>query len=122
MPIFHKTYGCIFSLSAWHRQCPKAHRHGIAQYCYNLGLDLLKLLIRANAETGYRKLAHLKEASLMLDQLKIFIRLAKDVGGLSPKQYVQFQQMLQDIGKQLGGWIKSLQTKEPAHGGPIRKM
>jgi len=122
LPIFHKTYICIVALSTWHRQCPKTHRHGIAQYCYVLALDFFKLLIRANAEPGYKKLSYLREASLLLDQLKIFLRLAKDVGGLSSKQYVQFQLMLQDIGKQLGGWIKSLQTKGSAQGGSVREI
>ena len=122
IPIFHTTYAYIAASSTWYRQCPKIHRHGIVHYCYILGLDFFKTLLRANAEMGYKKLAHLREASLLLDQLKIFLRLAKDAEALTPKHYIQLQVMLQDIGKQLGGWIKSLQTKGPAQSGSVREI
>ncbi len=72
------------------------------------------MLIRANAEPGYRKLTHLRETSHLVDQLKIFLRLAKDTDALTQKQYILLQNDLQEIGKQLGGWIKDLQTKSPA--------
>lgn len=121
IPIFHTTYAYIVASSTWYRQCPKIHRHGIAHYCYFLGLDFFKTLLRANAEVGYKKLVYLKEASLLLDQLKIFLRLAKDTGALTPKHYIQLQQMLQNIGKQLGGWMNSLQTKRPAQSGSVRE-
>ncbi len=80
------------------------------------------MLLRANAEAGYKKLSFLREASLLLDQLKVFLRIAKDVDALTLKNYVELQRMLQDIGQQLGGWIRSLQTKGSAQGGPVREM
>ncbi len=115
MPIFHTTYAFIIALSTWHRQCPKPHRHGTAQYCYTLGLDILKLLLRAIAEPT-KRLYCLREMSMSVDQLKIFLRLAKDTGALTPKNYINLQASLQEIGKQLGGWLRDLQTKRPATG------
>jgi len=78
-------------------------------------------LLRANQEQGYKRITALREASLELDQLKIFLRLAKDSGALTLKHYGHLEGLLQDVGKQLGGWIKSLQTKGPAQGEPVRE-
>jgi len=50
----------------------------------------------------------LQKASLKIDLLKILIRLAKEVKALDNKKYIQLQQELQEIGKMIGGWIRSL--------------
>ncbi len=110
------------ALLSWVRQCPKPHRYIIGTYCSSLALDLFKQLMRANQEQGYRRLAALREASNQLDQLKVFLRLAKDSQALTLKHYGHLQGLLQDVGKQLGGWMKSLETKGPAHGEPSREM
>lgn len=48
------------------------------------------------------------EASLNIDLLKILIRLCKEVKVLDDKKYLKLQKKLQEIGKMLGGWLKSL--------------
>jgi len=58
--------------------------------------------------TDYVKYNILQKASLKIDLLKILIRLAKEVKALDNKKYIQLQQELQEIGKMIGGWIRSL--------------
>lgn len=38
----------------------------------------------------------------------MLIRLAKDVQALDNKKYLQLEQALQEIGRMLGGWRKSI--------------
>ena len=106
----------IVTLSNWQRQSEKSYRYGIAQTCFLRSLDMLKLFMRARAEHGFRLTNILREASFICDELKILLRLAKDTRGLSLKHFIQLQKALQEIGKQLGGWIKANMpdTKRPA--------
>lgn len=55
-----------------------------------------------------RKLPSIEQAIVSVDLLKILLRLAKDVGALDTKKYMQLQELLQEIGRMLGGWKKTL--------------
>ena len=56
------------------------------------------------------KLPILERASLKLNFLRVFIRLMKEVKTLDNKKYVSLQEDVDEVGRMLGGWIKS--TKE----------
>jgi len=43
--------------------------------------------------------------------LKILIRLAKEVKSLDIKKYIVLEERLEEIGKMLGGWIKSIKYR-----------
>jgi len=75
----------------------------------------LETLFRANVARGYKRQAFQSEASIQIDMLKIFVRLAKDTHAMSDKQYIHLQGQLNETGKLLGGWIKSPtpDTKHP---------
>jgi len=47
---------------------------------------------------------------LKTDTLKILIRLAKEVKALDNKKYIQLEQELQELGKMIGGWMRSIKT------------
>lgn len=55
-----------------------------------------------------KKLVYLEKSIVSLDLLKILIRLAKDVHALDNKKYLRLEQALQEIGRMLGGWKKSI--------------
>jgi hypothetical protein len=40
--------------------------------------------------------------------LKVLIRLAKETRAIDNPQYLEIQVILQEIGKMIGGWIKSV--------------
>mgnify|MGYP000992876547 CR=1 FL=1 len=105
LSIFQKTYELILWIYPAVNKFPKTQRFVLGQQIENTVLDLLKLIIQANAERS--KLPHLRQASVELDKLRIIIRLAKDLKFLSIKQYGFATKNINEIGKMLGGWIKS---------------
>jgi len=52
-------------------------------------------------------LSTLKEASLKLNVLRVFVRLLKDIKAIDSKKYVTLETMVDEIGRMLGGWIRS---------------
>jgi len=42
--------------------------------------------------------------------LRVFIRLLKDVKTIDNKKYVTLENIVDEIGRMLGGWIKSCKT------------
>lgn len=72
----------------------------------NTALEILEAITLAGI-SSQNKLNLLEKASQKLDLLKILIRLADDLKILDNKKYLEIQQKIQEIGKMLGGWIKS---------------
>ena len=108
IPIFHKIYDLYKLMHSYHRFIPKSERYTLWQKCENTTLALLEAVI----ETGHRKaeerLRSLYIISNKLDLLKVLIRLAKETRTINNTQYLQIQEIVQEIGKMTGGWIKSV--------------
>ena len=107
LSIFEKTYEFILWLYPTINKFPKSQRFVLGQQIENTVLEILKGIIQANQEKN--KLAYLKQISVDLDKLRILIRLSKDLKFINLKQYQFSADKVNEIGKMLGGWIKSCQ-------------
>lgn len=105
LPIFEKTYELILWLYLTVNKFPKSQRFVLGQQIEKTLLEILGGIIQANQEKN--KLPYLKKISVELDQLRILIRLSKDLKFISIRQYEFVAEKINEIGKMLGGWIKS---------------
>ena len=105
LTIFEKIYELILWLYPTVNKFPKSQRFVLGQRIENIILKLLEGIIEANQETA--KLPYLKKISVELDKLRILIRLSKDLKFISIRQYVFASEKVNEIGKMLGGWMKS---------------
>jgi hypothetical protein len=107
-PIFHKLYDLYKLLHAYLGLIPKSQRYSLWLKCENTTLILLETLIEIGHRTGNDRLQALYVISDKLDVLKVLFRLAKDTRTIDSKQYLAIQTHIQEIGKMVGGWIKSV--------------
>ena len=70
-------------------------------------LDLQEALAAAEARAGRSRLSALRDADAALGRLRIFLRLAHRWRWLSDGQYAHAGGMVGEIGRLLGGWLKS---------------
>lgn len=56
-------------------------------------------------------MAFLQRADIRLKILQTLIRVAYDVKALDQRSYISLQKNIIEIGKMLGGWIKSTYVK-----------
>lgn len=108
MPILHRIYDLYKLFYQYLKSFPQKDRYSLGQKCENLILDILELIIAVIQTPKNNKINLLNEASVKLNILRIIIRLAKDVKALDFKKYIVLQEKINEIGKMLGGWIKSL--------------
>ncbi len=95
-------------LHSYHSRIPKAERYTLWQKCENTALTLLETVIETGHQKGNDRLHSLYVISNKLDLLKVLIRLAKDTRTIENSQYLTIQTLIQEIGKMIGGWIKSV--------------
>ena len=86
---------------------PKKDRYSLGQNIENTTLEIFEYFFQITHLSGQEKLFLLQKTSNKLDILKILIRLAKDVQAIDNKKYLQLKQLLQEVGKMLGGWLKA---------------
>lgn len=110
IPIFKKTYDLYKTFYGYRNSVTKQDRYTIWQRCDNVILDILENILLASQMYKAEKVPVLEKASVKLNFLRVFFRLMKEVRTMDNKKYVALQEFVDEIGRMLGGWIKS--TKE----------
>lgn len=91
---------------------PKGGRYTIGARIENKFLDLLELSYCAYFTEREKKAEKILRCILILDTLKFFVQVAWEGKLISNKQYEEIARKLEEIGKMLGGWRKSLYNPE----------
>lgn len=87
------------------QQFPKAEKFTLAASIKNCINIMLERCIEANKK--YYKKTTLQELDVEIMKLKYYLRLSQDLGFLPIKKYEIWVTKLVEIGKMLGGWMKS---------------
>ncbi len=77
----------------------------------SLFLEILELLFTASYQSAEKKLPTLEIMSKKIDLLKFFLRITWEIGALDNKKYIVLSEEIQELGRMVGGWRKSLQEK-----------
>jgi hypothetical protein len=106
-PVFSRTYDMLLYLIQLATRFPRTHRFGLGERITHQALDLQELLIGAGLQVSGRRVL-LEQADIKLAQLRQSLRLGRDLGLLSMGQYEHLATMLVEIGRILGGWLKTV--------------
>ncbi len=107
IPIFKKAYDLYKTFHEYRRLIPKQDRFTLFERCEQTILDLIEGIMQASSQKQQEKVATLERASLKLNMLRVFVRLMKDVKSLDGKKYIALENIIDEIGRMLGGWIRS---------------
>ena len=111
IPILKKTYELYKTFHEYRRVVPKQDRFTVFERSENLMLDIIEALLSAGYGERANKIASLEHASMKLNVLRFLIRLMKETRALDNKKYVVLQEMIDEIGRMLGGWIRSTNAR-----------
>lgn len=106
IPILKKTQDLYKVFHEYRKVVSKADKFTIYERSENIIVDLIELFL----EAGYsriNKISLLEKASTKLNTLRFFIRLMKETKVFDLKKYVILQESIDEIGRMLGGWIRS---------------
>ncbi len=109
-----KVVICLYDLTLWYLQrtnrFPKNYRITLGDKIDNLLLEMLK---KANlARLRKDRINLLIEINEGLEALRIFTRLGNELGCLKSNQYEYVSHQIDEIGRQIGGWIKHQDKKK----------
>jgi hypothetical protein len=107
IPIFKKTYDLYKAFYVYRADVPRQDRYTLWQRSENCILDVLEGVLLASQISKAEKVPVLENTSVKLNTLRVFIRLMKDVKAIDNKRYIAFESDIDEIGRMLGGWIRS---------------
>jgi len=96
-----------------HRNLPQTERLGLGSKIDLLMLDLLELLRKTTYTPLNKKIALLESAMDKIDSLRFFVQLLWELQLMSNNQYSNLGSEIENIGKMIGGWKKSIIKKLP---------
>ena len=107
IPIFNKIYDFYKTLYKLRNTLPKQDRYTLWQQTENITLEIMENILSASTAPKSKKPAILEKTSDRLNKLRVFVRLSKDLKAIDQKKYIALQENIDEMGKMLGGWIKS---------------
>ncbi len=107
MVIFSRTFDLLEWLLPKSERFPRAYRSTVTQRLMDAALDLQEALVAAEPRRGRSRVSALRDADAALGRLRVYLRLAHRWRWLSDGQYQHVGGMVAEIGRLLGGWLRS---------------
>ncbi|MFA7152124.1 MAG: four helix bundle protein, partial [Candidatus Paceibacterota bacterium] len=123
LPIYKASYKLMTMLFGYSSGFSREYKYTVGQDMKNEGLSLIKNIYRANKAAD--KIAALGQAREDLEMIRLLTRLMQDFGQLSLKKFVEINQAIEEVSKQLASWEKynkarlSLQTEPGSCNGKV---
>ncbi len=111
IPIFKRAYELYKTMHGCRGAVPKADRHTLWQRIEGLALEALEGILLASQLSKTQKLQPLEQVSVKLNMLRVLLRLAKDIKAIDLKKYATLEMIVDEMGRMLGGWIKSVKER-----------
>ncbi len=106
MVIFTRVFLLLDWLLPKSERFPRPHRHTTTRRLMSAALDLAEHLNTAQSHRGKARMTALLNADAALENLRLYLRLVHHWQWLSHGQYRHGSELVAEIGKLLGGWIK----------------
>ncbi len=108
MIIFTRTYDMLTWLLPLSESFPRSQRFAVTQRLQHAALNFQETIIEANALRGAMRAQKLRVADTELRKLRLYLRLCEKWKWITSGQYHHVSKMLVEIGKLLGGWLKTV--------------
>ena len=106
-PLFAKSYDFIHWLIPQTVKFPREQRFVIAARSQTTALDFMECLYQATDKS--QQFGTLGRADVKLKQLRFYLRLSHDLQLMDTRRYEHASRLIEEIGRLLGGWRKSVE-------------
>jgi hypothetical protein len=100
------TYDLLIAIFRFTKDFSKDYKYTVGESLRKETIELLTLIYRANIRRDKHEM--LQEARERIEVIRLFIRLMKDMQQISIKQFVQINESVENVSKQLAGWQKAM--------------
>lgn len=107
--ILARWYDFLRYLSPQVAKFPRSERYLLGERLEQASFDVLELLLESVYAAN--KIERLMKANIRLEQARYYTRLCKDLKLINLHRYEVISGMIDEVGRQLGGWIRQQRAK-----------
>ncbi len=107
MTIFTRTFDFVSWLMPLSLKFPRSHRFVVTKRLQDATLNFQEYLIEANGQRGAIRQENLRCADIELTKIRLYLRLCQRWQWLNSGQYLHASQMVAELGRLLGGWLRA---------------
>ena len=107
LPIYKVCYDLVVLSMAFTRQMPRDVKLTLGRDLYQECMAMVTLIARANAARD--KAPHLQLLTERLETARTLVRVGHDTRVISHKAFAQSIEVMEAVGRQAGGWLRSVQ-------------
>lgn len=95
------------------KHIPKTSRYTLGSKISELFVTCLEIIFSAQYQAGQEKISSIIKVIGKIDLIKFFLQISWEVKILKDSQYLEISQLLDEVGRMLGGWRRQLGQKTP---------
>jgi hypothetical protein len=106
LPVYKTSYNLLIKLYQVVHELPKEHKFTLGEKLKNYCLDLVIGTYQANVALDKKSI--IQSLLQLIEQIKILVRVSRDIRIIGLQQYVDMSVLIDSIAKQLRGWKRSI--------------
>lgn len=114
LPIYKKGRDLLQLAFQVQQQMPRAFKRTLGEKITVHCTEMLDLMALANATRGAERAHHIRALLTCQRTATVLLRVCHDMRFISHKVWADSVQLLDSIGKQGGGWLKTVQPRNTA--------
>lgn len=108
LPVLGKVKDAYLLWYGYYQDLPKLHRHSLGLRIDTLFVEIIEAISAASFMARDEKTPYVRLAARKLDALKILLMVLWETKSLNNKGYIALSIKLEEIGRNLGGWLGQL--------------
>lgn len=104
LPVLERIKQAYLLWHTYHTELPKIHRYSLGARIGTLFIEIIESISAAAFLTREEKLPYVRLATRKVDTLKLLCMILWETKSLDTKKYIVLSEVLDDVGKMLGGW------------------
>jgi hypothetical protein len=106
LPVYQASYDLLVSIFDFSRNFTREYKYTIGEKLKSETVDLITHIYRANSRP--EKGPVIQQARENVEVIRLYMRLLRDLQQVSIRQFVDINEKIEDVSRQLTGWQKSL--------------
>jgi len=105
LPVYKASYDLLFQTFNVIKDFNREYKYTLGENIKKETIEMVTYIYRANS--NFNKKPYLQKARERIETIRVFFRLVKDLRQISLKKFVQINEKIENVSKQLTAWEKS---------------
>ena len=105
LPVYKASYDLVLETFKVIKEFNREYKYTLGESIKKEAIEMITDIFRANS--NYSKKPYIEKAREKIETIRMSFRLARDLGQVGLKRFVDINEKIEDISKQLSAWQRS---------------